>query len=197
MRTAYFVFAMAVLMACQPQPAQVIHNTVNIDSLIAAQEHLLTNQRPQLIKRIFLNGKSDSLTATPDSMQWKNELQALHDLSIVNRPAYQTSFSIQRRADDHSNLEILEWSPTEPMDIQGVRFFYHTDLSHLKRIEFLTVKSNLIMTVRQSNRFEFDEQNHQPRLIAYTSQRRQQLTGQSPDTLSVQAHLTYSSSETK
>lgn len=64
----------------------------DLDSLMDAQVHLLSERQATLIKRVGMDGQQEQKTLRPDSAGWQDELRIVRDFNL-NKPSYVGGYS--------------------------------------------------------------------------------------------------------
>lgn len=115
-----------------------------VDSLVAAQQSVLSGLNAVLRKSTRLNSASSVIELTPgDSLHWANELQIFASLEVINKPTYRGEYSEQR--EDQSGLQV--WSFTSLKDDVPVRYlkiFYDRSPENIRRIEAKWQEKNIM-----------------------------------------------------
>ena len=117
MKFFFFVASAILAVSCHRENLKYDKAYFDFDSLVHAQVQQLASRRGVLIKKTFLNGKIDSTTLTPDTTQWKRELDAFQQLDVINKPLFKGKYQSEDEEDNHSNLLVcLLYTSPSPRD---------------------------------------------------------------------------------
>jgi len=148
----------AVLMiSCNRENLKYDKPYFDFDSLVNAQVHQMASAKASLIKKTTLNANQDSTVITPDTAQWKRELDAFQQLDVINKPLFKGNYLAQDQDDDHSNLLVRAYTAKIKSPVPEVKFFYQ-DGRKLRRIESLFNEGNVLYSTSRKLTLEFKEQ---------------------------------------
>jgi len=158
-----------LLVSCNRENLKYDKPYFDFDSLVRTQVHQIALTRTSLFKKTFLNRKNDSTVITPDTTQWKHELDAFQQLDVINKPLFKGNYHSKDQEDDHSNLLVRSFTTKMKSPVPEVKFFYQ-DGSKLKRIESVFNESNVLYSTSRKLTLEFDEQGGAAMISRYRVQ---------------------------
>jgi len=129
---------LAILSSCVQKPLAEARY-VNIDSILQAQKRLLSASHTLLSREIRLGDKIvyDS-SKNLDSTGWATELDEFSRLSVINKPTYKGTFTIEDGLQDvNSNLKVKAFVNRKNLPIKYVKLYYQNDPYRLRKIESL------------------------------------------------------------
>ena len=108
---------------------------------------------------------------SPDTIQWKYELDAFQQLDAINKPLFKGNYQQQDQDDEHSNLLVHSYlfKPESKMKspVAEVKFFYQNGRKKLKRIESVFAEENLLFSTSRKLTLEFGEVRGIPIISGY------------------------------
>jgi len=179
-----------LLVSCHRENLKYDKPYFDFDSLVSTQVHRFALTKINLIKKTFLNGKRDSTILTPDTTQWKHELDAFQQLDVINKPLFKGNYVLRNQEDDHSNLMVRSYSTKMKSPVPKVKFFYQ-DGSKLKRIESVFNESNVLYSTSRKLTVEFEEQHGEPMISRYRVQGFQKMILSDSVKFSIEGKLQY------
>lgn len=160
-------FFIVLYLCCSCREATQESNSY-FDSLVTNTGDYLIKNKARLNKHAVLNANQDTTTFFPDSLQWNNELDVFRQLSVSQKPAYRDDYEIKDGLrDSKSNLTIRELKSSKAIPVPFVRFYYHQNISRLKRIEAEHTESNSLYSTSRYLTMEFVERDGKPVLSYY------------------------------
>lgn len=166
MRLFLFVFAYGVLASCTESSKKA---DFYFDSLVTSQVKVLSLAKASISKQASIDGNQDETTFTPDSTLWESELDIFRQLGIYERPAYNDAYEMKDGIpDEKSNLTVRSYHSLKSIPIRDLKFYYHDQFHHLKKIEATYQEKNTLYTTWRSLQMEFDEVNGKSVLSSYT-----------------------------
>lgn len=164
---------------------------VDFDSLVRTQVLKLSGIKAIVRKKTSLNGKRDSTVFTPDSTQWKHELDAFQQLDVINKPLYKGNYQQSYRDDQHSNLIVHSYLAKVKSPVPEVKFFYRPNSKKIERIEAFFADGNWIYTTSRKMILEFEESHGMPVIAGYQVHGFQKMMGNDTVKFSIEGKLKY------
>ena len=158
MRFFVGVACFVLLFSCNRENLKYDKPYFDFDSLVNRQVHQIVLLNASVIKKTFLNGKTDSTIFLPDTTQWKHELDAFQQLDIINKPLFKGAYQAKNQGDDHSNLFVRSLTTKMKSPVPEVKFFYQDGYKRLKRIESVFNEGNVLYSTSRKLTLEFEEQ---------------------------------------
>lgn len=160
--------ALSILTRCTSTTTEV-NALLSVDSLISAQAHRLTDMRASLDKRTVLGTKEEEVTLVPkDTTAWLKELEAFSVVSAINKPVNRARYTVSETNDTKSNLRVRSFSTTDDLTIEYVRLYYHSRLSHLRRLEASYREVNSLYRSNRRLSIEFQDVKGIPTIVSYS-----------------------------
>jgi len=153
-----FLVVAGLLASCNRKNLKYDKPYFDFDSLVKAQTISLERTKIKVIKTSSLNGKRDSVSFTPDTTQWKHELNAFQQIDIINKPLFKGEYTLVESKDDHSNLRVRTYSTTKKSPVPWVKFYYLDNWQKLKKIETKYYEQNQMFSSARKLTLEFDSQ---------------------------------------
>ncbi len=185
------VALVAVFYSCHSENLKYDKPYFDFDSLVRTQVLTLGQMKASVRKNTSLNGKKDSTVFTPDSTEWKHELDAFQQLDVINKPLYKGNYQRNDYKDNHSNLFVHSYRSKVKSPVPEVRFFYLPDSKKLKHIEALFTEGNWIYTTSRRMMLEVDEFHGRPVIAGYRVHGFQKMMGSDTVTFSIEGKLKY------
>ena len=170
MRILLAAIVAAFLHSCNRENLKYDKPYFDFDSLVHVQILKLEETKPGVRKKTSLTKKSDSVTFTPDTAQWKHELDAFQQLDVINKPLYKGNYERIDFADDHSNLLVRLYRAKIKSPVPEVKFFFQDNFKKLKRIEAVFMEGNVLYATSRKMTLEFDEQHGMQMISRYQVQ---------------------------
>jgi len=168
MRKAIALLGLAacMLLACEKNTVQ---NRAYFDSLIQANHQYLLGKKMKLLKYSQVGLATDSLTFTPDSLAWANELEIFRQLDVFQKPAFKDAYTVTRQVKDRkSNLLTTEYRANRPVPVSYVKFYYMDQLKNLKKIEAAYQERNALYATHRRLTLLFDDVNGRAVISGYS-----------------------------
>jgi hypothetical protein len=163
------ILSLFILAGCNTASKKYVKPYFDFDSLVQAQQHLLKSSGASVTKQATVNDRHETVTFTPDTTQWKNELEIFAQLDVVNKPMYKTAYRISHGLKDpNSNLIVKEYRATVPSPIPYVLFYYQPDTRQLRKIAGRLEETNALFSSVRVVTLEFDELQGHTALEKYT-----------------------------
>lgn len=140
----------------------------DFDSLINVQVAGLLRAQAAISKKSMLNGKQDESSFVPDSLKLAYELEVFRQLDIINKPLYRNVYEIKDgEQDTKSNLLIRSYTAKAPSLVQIVRFYYHSSMQDIRKIESVFHEENTLYDTKRNLLMEFEDSIHSSLLKGY------------------------------
>jgi hypothetical protein len=166
MRLFLFVIACVALASCTESARKT---DSYFDSLVASQVGVLSRAKASITKKASIDGNQDETTFTPDSTLWESELEIFRQLEIYERPAYKDVYEMKDGVPDgKSNLMVRSYHSLKNIPVSDLKFYYHDQIKHLKKIEATYREKNTLYTTSRSLQMEFDEVDSKSVLSSYS-----------------------------
>jgi hypothetical protein len=185
------VVIVLLVVSCNRQNIKYDKPYFDFDSLVQIQIHRLANSKAILTKKTSLSGGKDSTVLTPDTTQWKHELDAFQQLDIINKPLFKGNYHSTDREDDHSNLLVRAYATKMKSPVAEVKFFYQDGYKKLKRIESAFKESNVLYSTSRKLELEFEEQEGVAMISKYRVQGFQKMILSDSVKFSIEGKLQY------
>ncbi len=168
MKKLFLLLTVAMLLAsCNNKNLKYDKPYFDFDSLVQAQIVKLSNAKVAVIKKTSLGKVRDSVAISPDTTQWKHELDAFQQLDVINKPLYKDAYQLEISKDTHSNLWVRTYTTKMKSPVRVVKFFYQEDFKKLKRIESSFEEKNLMYATSRKLTLTFDERQGLSLLSSY------------------------------
>jgi len=144
-RSSTFFVLSAMLLAlasCTGKPAAIQSTFYNIDSLVSAQIKSLGSR--ELNKTVSIGEKQEQIKITPDTTQWKNELEIFRLIGQVNKPSFRDAYVVTDVRDTNSNLMVREIKAQREVPVSLMKLFYLRTPDDLRKIEATVVEENAV-----------------------------------------------------
>ncbi len=165
LRTFLFVFTCVALASCTESARKA---DSYFDSLVTNQVKVLSLAKASILKQARIDGNQDETTFTPDSTLWENELDIFRQLEIYERPAYRDAYEIKDGiSDGKSNLTVRSYHALKSIPVRDLKFYYHDQFQHLKKIEATYQEQNTLYTTWRTLQMDFEEVNGKSVLSSY------------------------------
>jgi hypothetical protein len=139
------------------------------DSLVTNQVTALSLAKASIVKQASIAGNHDETTFTPDSTLWESELDIFRQLEIYERSAYKDAYEVKDGIpDEKSNLTVRSYRSLKNIPVRDLKFYYHDQFRHLKKIEATYREQNTLYTTWRTLQMEFDETNGKSVLSSYS-----------------------------
>ncbi|HEV8511953.1 MAG TPA: hypothetical protein VGQ59_01675 [Cyclobacteriaceae bacterium] len=185
------VVSAALLVSCNQKNLKYDKPYFDFDSLVNHQVHQIASAKARVIKKTFLNVKNDSTILSPDTTQWKRELDAFQQLDVINKPLFKGGYQANNKEDDHSNLIVRSFSTKMKSPVPEVKFFYQGGFKKLKRIESVFNESNVLYSTSRKLTLEFEEQQGMAMISKYRVQGFQKMILSDSVKFSIEGKLLY------
>src|SRR5579871_5650384 len=128
MKYVLLVVAVAVFTSCNRGNLVYDKPYFDFDSLVNNQVSRFQHLDEKVVKKINLDGKRDSSSFAPDSLQWRQELDAFEQLDVINKPLYKGNYDLVVADDIHSNLQVNTYSLAARSNLKSpvpeVKFYF-------------------------------------------------------------------------
>jgi len=144
-RNSNFCVLSAMLLAlagCTGKPSATQNTFYNIDSLVSSQINSLKSR--ELNKTVSIGEKQEQIKITPDTTQWKNELEIFRLIAQVNKPSFRDAYLVSDVRDTNSNLMVREIKAQREVPVPLMKLFYLRSLDDLRKIEATVVEENAV-----------------------------------------------------
>jgi len=156
-RTIFFVVVIGMMCSCKHQNLKCDKPYFDFDSLANVQVKKLNEAKETVSKKTFLNNENDSTAFIPNEEQWKNELNELVQLDIINKPSFKGAYHFADTKDEHSNLQVRTYSTTKKSPVAWVKFYFLNDFKNLKKIESIYHEENTMVSSQKKLLVDFDD----------------------------------------
>lgn len=194
-RILFLISTCALLFSgCQRTNQEYDKSYFDFDSLINVQVAELLKVQTTISKKSVINGKEDSSSYIPDSLNLANELDVFRQLDLINKPLYRNSYEINDGdKDTKSNLLIRSYIAKSPSPVPFVKFYYQSRAQMLKRIESIFHEENSLYSTKRNLVLEFDDSTGSLLLSGYQLKGTQKMILN--DTVSFSVSVTFSSNK--
>ncbi|MBL3654642.1 hypothetical protein [Fulvivirga sediminis] len=149
------------------KPEKEISYYYNIDSLMAAQKHLLISKGAVIHKSAVVAGDTATSTIQPDSSVWDKEFKIFENINI-NKPTLRGLYTEKNDQDNKSNLKVRSYTTdNEDAEIKYLKIYYLDNLSNIKKVEAKYEEDNPIYQSARFLRLTFDDINKEAVLTKY------------------------------
>ncbi|CAN5160664.1 hypothetical protein BH09BAC3_BH09BAC3_17390 [soil metagenome] len=150
------------------QKKEPVEKFFDFKELLDEQTDLLSQHGRSLDKTSYVMNQNSDTTFVPSNYVWKTELELFQQLEEFNKPIYKSEYRIEDAIKDtRSNLKIRQYI-SERAPIRSMKFYYHEDFAHLKKIEATIHQNNLLYTNGLVLVMEFEDEDGKPLLSRYT-----------------------------
>jgi hypothetical protein len=170
MRGVFFLMAGCVffLTACNRMDQRYDKAYFDFDSLINVQVAELIKSKVTINKISVINGKTDSSSFVPDSLNLANELDVFRQLDLINKPLYRSSYDLREgEKDTRSNLLIRSYRAKSPSPVPFVKFYYQASSNDIKKMESFFREENALYKTSRNLTLLFDDSSGSPLLSGY------------------------------
>ena len=173
-RIASVVLILFGVAACNSNKPEIVFYP--IDSLVSAQVIALSESNATLRKEAMLGSVSDTVTATPDSLGWSEELGIFRQIDVINRPVNLGTYLItDDEIDPGSNLTVKEFVSTTDQPVQYLRIYYDQSIDKPRKIEALYREENALYRSTRELAMEFQQLDNKIVLTSYSIQGSQKM----------------------
>lgn len=157
LKAIFFITLISLMFSCKHQNLKYDKPYFDFDSLVNVQVEKLSEAKATVSKKTFLNEENDSIAFVPNAEQWKNELNELAQLDVINKPSFKTAYHFTDAKDDHSNLQVRTYSTTSKSPVAWVKFYFLKNFKKLKKIESIYHEENTMVTSQKKLWIDFDD----------------------------------------
>lgn len=138
-----------------------------LDSLISAQQEVLSKSQITLEKKAFIDTDSSTALFQPDSLQWRNELDIFKKADITN-PSLRGLYSSTISDDPNSNLTILTFNADQPnAEVKFIKLYYLDKIEELRKVEAMWEEKNPLNSSQKKITLLFEDIRDQVLLKSY------------------------------
>ncbi len=139
-----FLIVFPLLLGCSGQQRDRVVMYYDVDSLISAQQNLLTIRGARLIKQARIDSDSSEKDFVPDSLQWVNEL-SIFKKTDINKAMLRGLYTSSVADDTNSNLTIRTLATdSREAEVKYLKLYYLNEIKNLRKMEALWVEQNPI-----------------------------------------------------
>jgi hypothetical protein len=167
MRTGLFTIVPFVLLmaSCHQKNLTYDKPYFDFDSLVHSQISALKKIKLEIVKKTTLDGVEDSVVITPDTSEWKHELEVFQQLDVINKPMYKGEYLVTEGKDIHSNLVVRSYRKKDsivPSPVAEVRIYFLDDIRKLRKIESSFTENNIMYGTSRTLVLEFEDNESVP-----------------------------------
>lgn len=167
-RLAIFVVAITALITSCSKPAPQAKKTfVDIDSLINEQLAVLHERNYALAKAVEVGTDRDETRYTPDSAQWKIELEIFRQIDQINKPTFKDAYQVSDARDTNSNLTVTTLQATRPTPVSMLKIYFLRGRQDIRKIEAIVKDDNPVYRNDRKLTIELEPVNEQLILHRY------------------------------
>lgn len=140
-----------------------------IDSLLEEQVLWLSQSNASIRKISIVNKLYDTAIVRPSGAEaWRNELQPLQNLGIINKPVYRQAYSRSVEENDaNSNLKTLSFKSEQDVKVPFMKIYYLHSLLDPKRVDAIYAERNPMYDMRRNISIEFSTIDSRTILTSY------------------------------
>lgn len=158
---------LSLLLAACVQGVSVVQKRFDFETFLDEQASKLSQRGGVLEKTAHMGSESSDTTFLPTNEGWKRELELYGQMEILNKPAYQSAYTVRDSLKDtKSNLKIREYT-SELAPMTHLRFFYQDEFKRIRRIEAEITERNILYTTQRHLTLYFEDEEHEPLLSKY------------------------------
>jgi len=189
----FILIILFCLPACSSKKAEENKITAYYDlkGLLDQQLLVLSKEKPQLQKGVFLDGERDSKLLQVDQKTWRNELDAFYNVDINKKDLvgqYHT------KTGEEEGLKWLRYIASDPekVAVNQLTIYYIDNPKLPSRIEIFTGKNNQLYSLQKSLELQFEgETSEDLRLTSYEIGASQKVVLQDSMQFEVKGQLRY------
>jgi hypothetical protein len=198
-RIIFLLVSLTFLSACHRVKHQIVseHRPISyFDSLINSQVRYLLVEQASVDKIALVGRNKDQIRFTPDSASWEQEFNIFRGLSNYERGVSQNIYRREDGLDDQfSNLKVRRFTTENKVPVRELKFFYHKEFRHIKRIEARYRQANELYATERKLIMEFEEVGNYPILSEYQIEGAQKLIMGDTTLVSIHAKVLFNNIE--
>jgi hypothetical protein len=183
-----------LIVSCKQENLKYEKPYFDIDSLVQSQIRWLARNKVSVLKRTSLDANRDSVTAVPDTSQWKHELDAFQQMDVINKPMYKLEYRVEENRDIHSNLMVRSYVKIKSKvksPVTSLNIFYQDNFKKIRRIASSYEESNLMYSTSRKLILEFEDHQTDVVLVHYKVQGFQKMILSDPVNFSIEGTIKF------
>lgn len=138
----FTVMAAAVLASCSKPAPPDKKAFIDIDSLLDRQLAFFQQQHHALTKAVEVGAQRDETRYTPDTAQWRTELELFRQLDQVNKPTFKDAYLVSEARDTNSNLTVTTILAQREAPVLSLKIYFLRDRRDIRKIEAIVKDDN-------------------------------------------------------
>ncbi len=134
--------AAAVFASCSKPAPPDKKAFIDIDSLLDRQLVFFQQQHHALTKAVEVGAQRDETRYTPDTAQWRTELELFRQLDQVNKPTFKDAYLVSDARDTNSNLTVTTILAQREAPVLSLKIYFLRDRRDIRKIEAIVKDDN-------------------------------------------------------